>query len=123
MSPSKAPSSKPLLDAVLAVRQKSSKGIHFISFPHLREVLTRFIITREVDYFCSQQHHKPRIVDVIHQNGLRVFAILVLLRQEELILDFIESLDDQVDNKLPFEQTQITRISPKVSTRFCTEVQ
>ena len=123
VNPSNVQSSKPVLDAVLAVRQKSSKGTHFISFPDLHEALPRSTIKREVEYFCSQQHQIPSIVDLIHRNGLRVFAILVLLRQEELILDFIESLDDQVDNKLPFEQAQISRVSSRVSTGFCSEVQ
>ena len=112
-----------LIDSLIALRQRSSKGTRFITFLHLQQALTRSVIVDTVDRFCSQEYRKPHVIDVILQGSLRVFAVLVLLRQEELILDFIENLGDQLDNKLPFEQTQISRISSKVSDRFCSEVQ
>jgi hypothetical protein len=112
-----------LFDKLHLIRQRSSKGTYFISFTSLKETLQREVIASEVVRICQQGHQLPQIIDIILKNGLRVFAILVLLRQEELILNFIESSDEHIDAKLPFEKSSLTRIAPTISHRFATEVQ
>lgn len=89
----------------------------------LRQALSKPVIVRAVDWLPVQPQRKSNVVATILEGGLRTFAILVVLQQADRILEFIETLGDQLDVRLPYEQAQIDRMLPGVSPRFCSEVQ
>ncbi|KAL2831515.1 hypothetical protein BDW59DRAFT_157941 [Aspergillus cavernicola] len=118
---SKTNAADSLRTALLSLRKKATDQRYFIPFPSLSSLLTRPAIANVVPELCHQPHRHTAVIDTIYERGIRVFAILLLLNQEQLVLGFLES--GIHDAQLPVEPQQLLRASPLVSSRFSTEVQ
>jgi hypothetical protein len=108
-------------ERLLGLRKRTASGQYFIPFLSLTTLFTQSLVAKAVAEFCSYEHRRPAVTSAIREKGLRVFAILVLLHQEELMLDFLEH--NLLDSNLPMEQSQVLTVSVRISPRFCSDTQ
>ena len=79
------------------------------------------LVSDIVNGFDYPEHRRLTVVAKILEEGLRVFAILTWMHQEEQICHFLEH--NELDSRLPMEEGQVHRIAPQVRDQFWKEIQ
>lgn len=106
---------------VCHLRRRAANGQYFVPSVELKNVLTRELVVGALDHDEIPEHRRHHTATKIVEDGIRTFAILLLVQQEHLVSHFIEC--DELDSKLPLSANQVQRISPFVSDRFHIEIQ
>lgn len=115
-----SPSKK--ISAVLAsVRQESASGHYFINYHDLQNVVSQELVEDSLESFYQPEHQRATAVREVLEKGLRVFSILIWIQQEDLLAHFFEH--DELDDRLPMEESQVRRVNEHISERFWNEVQ
>ncbi|KAL9118496.1 MAG: hypothetical protein Q9187_004957 [Circinaria calcarea] len=110
-----------LYQILSSLRQESASGHHFVSYVDLKRSVTQTLVSDVIDGFDYPEHRRFMVVARILEEGLRVFAILIWMHDEEQICHFLEH--NELDSRLPMEEGQVHRIAPQVRDQFWKEVQ
>lgn len=103
------------------LRKLSTCNRSFINPQDLRVLLTKDAIKKAVNECHFEEHDLPGIVSKIHDQGITIFAILVWMKEEDAVLNFIEH--DAMDARLPIEEGRAKEIVPDFGEHFSREVQ
>ena len=95
------------------LRRTTWDEVSFIPEAKLLELMTRDKLLAACEDYLNPAH-RDDIVDRIYAGARKVFAILVLLDQPELIINFIvhDQLQSRLDQSLPFEISLLAKLLP-----------
>ena len=110
-----------LRELVRRLRTRTVSDRYFISYSALKNTVTRPLIIENFRQHGFKEQRIPDMATIIVNDGLRTFAILLMLGQEHLIELFINY--EELDSKLPFEKDGVERITPLLPSRFWEETQ
>jgi len=116
-----AQASAKLFHLLSSLRQESSSGACFIVYEDLKQAVDRNLVSDVLEGFFQPEHRRATATLTIIEKGLKTFSILAWMRQENLITHFMEN--NELDARLPMEESQVRRVSNEVAERFWTEVQ
>ncbi|KAF2809499.1 kinase-like protein [Mytilinidion resinicola] len=109
------------IEALLSQVDGDSDEREFIPRQALFELLTPENVRKEIDNVPAISfYHKDKVVDWVVTKGRKVFAILVLLKNEQRwLLSFIEHDQfAQMDERLPFPLTFLQSTVPDIAKEF-----
>ena len=99
----------------------SECGRYFLPDSYLNIVFNFKDIEKAVSELGCAVHDRLGLAKKIHEEGTRVFAILIKIGQEDSIVAFREH--DLLDARLPLNEAVVTRISNQFGTAFAREQQ
>ena len=115
------PAVSKLRDGIEKIRRETTSGRYFVDLKELKLLFGREQLIKAVKECSLPVHRQLNFADTILQKGIITFAILLSLRKEDSILNFIEH--DDLDNSLPKTNARLSEIAPDVGDRFAEEVQ
>ena len=86
---------------------------HFIPYQSLYKLMSRDFVKKVIDSCDFPAFRKKEIVEVVMKGARRILAIFVILRQENLFLQFIATDYSQfvdLDRKLPLSRTDLSEV-------------
>ena len=107
---------------------KSISGRDYFPESWLLETLSKPEIQHAVETCVVDATKRKEAVNVILNGGRRVFAILVIIREESMLVDFMETdnlLQNTLDSRLPLDFSTIRQLLPEnpesdvVAKEFC----
>ncbi|KAL9119335.1 MAG: hypothetical protein Q9187_004110 [Circinaria calcarea] len=104
-----------LRERISALRIANADGVNFVPIKALLNVLQEKDIKGVIAECGIKIYQQDEAVTVIRRGGRRVFAILSIIEQEQLIVEFMKYdnfLDTELDSKLPFEEDTLRKIIP-----------
>ena len=108
-------------DIIRRLRVKTADERYFVPHTTLKATLTRDVVIEILRQNQFSNYRIPSVATSIVGEGIRTFAILILLGQDRLIGDFIDHA--WLDSKLPMDKDRVCEVSPLVSSQFCEEIQ
>ena len=109
---------------IRALRCKNFEGQWFIPEESLKSRLPRDIIQDLLQLHCEVEPYGVEwVTQAVHSGATKVFAILIMIREESKISSFLEQYlhsDGQtLDSKLPFSNPELEKIFPQaVASEF-----
>lgn len=101
----------PLTKSLFDARVKNIDSRYFIPDRALGDILSDEAIQNHVQSMEAEPYHRREIIEVTANGGKRLFAILVLLGEESLLLRFIErdqmAKQSDLDSRLPLTLTDL----------------
>ena len=113
--------SKKISAVLTSIRQESASGHYYINYNDLQKVVSQELVENSIESFYQPEHRRTTAVREVLEKGLRVFSILIWIQQEHLLAYFFEY--DELDARLPMEESQVRRVNEHISERFWNEVQ
>lgn len=87
----------------------------FVPYPWLVDLVTEERIGRVLDEMIIEDWIRPLIVTTVRANTLRIFGILILMKQPRLIVDIVESRT--TDGHLPMNKEAVREVLGEVQLR------
>jgi hypothetical protein len=104
-----------------AKRKRSTDGKYYITEKDVRVVLTSEAVENAVRELSFSEIDHVEICAKIKLEGVKTFAILLWMRRESAIVDFIEN--GALDSSLPLAQARVEDIAPSFGKSFAQEIQ
>jgi hypothetical protein len=93
---------------LLRARKRTAHNKWFVPAQKLRQILDRDAVSNHIDTCEIPLHNRDGCIELVLTSATAVFGILVCVRQEVLIMDFISN--ELLDNKLPLTRSDIEGI-------------
>jgi hypothetical protein len=111
-----------LEDLQALIRERRRRNLEYRYFvPHqaLYNLMTEDFVEKAVLVSNIPRYHMKEVIKAIMDGARKIFAILILIRQSNLIFEFIQ--DDQLqlsslDHKLPFSIEKLQTLLPNLDT-------
>lgn len=110
-----------LWKAIASRRRKSVSGKYFVTDCDLRAIFHDEQIAKAISELGYPANEYPEVVSKIIRQGTKTFAILLWMRRESSIVDFIEH--DALDLSLPLDEGRAHLIAPPFGKAFAQEFQ
>jgi hypothetical protein len=98
-----------LRDTIMLARKRTAHNQWFVPEKRLRQILNREAVSRQIEACEVPHHNRQECVELILANATSLFGILVCLRQEALIMEFISN--GLFDKKLPLGEDEVEGIN------------
>lgn len=102
-------------------RRRSTTGQHFLPCSDLRTILTAEQIRNAVAELSCPDHERIGLATKISNEGVRLFAILIWMKEENAIVDFRDH--DALDSRLPLREERAKEIAPEFGKALSEEIQ
>jgi hypothetical protein len=102
-------------------RKRSTDGRYYITEKDVRVVLTSEAVDNAVRELSLSEVDHVEICAKIKVEGMKTFAILLWMRRESAVVDFIEN--GALDSSLPLAQVRAEAIAPSFGKHFSQEIQ
>ena len=114
-----------LRDQLFDIRIRNIEGKYFIPSKAVEDVLSAEKIHPCILCSSIEEIRRTDVLRVIENGGKRVFAILLLLRKESLMVNFVQNdhmlQGTNLDSKLPFhlETLKTVLLDQRIASEFC----
>ena len=107
-----------LRERIQSLRLRNIDSKNFVPAGSLNSILSNDVVAQAVKECNFPKYRQSEVASWIVQGGRRTFAILIMIRQEFLMLNFVEKdqlQDAWADSKLPFSRLALEKILPTES--------
>lgn len=107
--------------ALAGKRQKSTRGVYFVTYADQKAIFTELAIRRLVAELKYPLEHRLRLEKTLYEKGTTILAILVWMKEVDSILDFRQH--GALDPQLPLDEKRATQIAPRFGSSLVKEIQ
>ncbi len=103
------------------IRQENADGQHFITSGPLDACLSQEAVLRTLPHCAVEKWREYEIADIIEKGAKKVLATLLLLKEENQFIRFIENEmlpNRPLDSQLPFAKKTLKSIIPDAADEF-----
>lgn len=110
-----------LWQALAGKRQKSTRGVYFVTYADQKAIFTEVAIRHLVAELKYPLEHRLRLEKTLYEKGTTILAILVWMKEVDSILDFTQH--EVLDPQLPLDENRAIQIAPRFGSSLAKEVQ